>query len=291
MTRDEGSSDAMSFTGSRTHLRAGPMRLSVSLARPHRAPPGQRPGSPLSWRRITSVNAPSASLTLTVCAAGPSKLNSCTSPDRRTPSAAGYGVVFLQRVSAWHGPPPSCLQQQCVCVFRPAQSTSVSPAGLFGVSPSVSPSGFTNCHRPRLTQVLRISPLLLHRFLTPTRRQGLAGRSNKSNPQQGKGGNGTPSPTTSGPYSPSAAPGQTPNFPSMPHSPALSSAMSFESQATHEGAPSGSRRPPFFFREEYSSLIVRGNFMTLAAKPNLVDEGEWLAHQGMSWSLPSRDTH
>ncbi|KAK7193772.1 Mob1/phocein family protein [Paraphaeosphaeria sporulosa] len=110
-------------------------------------------------------------------------------------------------------------------------------------------------------------------------RQGLAGRSNKSSNQQGKGGNGTPSPTTSGPYSPSAAPGQTPSFPPMPHSPALSSAMSFESQATQEGAPSGSRRPPFFFREEYSSLIVRGNFMTLAAKPNLVEEGEWLAHQ------------
>lgn len=27
-------------------------------------------------------------------------------------------------------------------------------------------------------------------------------------------------------------------------------------------------------------LIVKGNFMTLAAKPKLVEEGEWLAHQG-----------
>lgn len=44
--------------------------------------------------------------------------------------------------------------------------------------------------------------------------------------------------------------------------------------------PSSSRRPPFFFREEYSGLIVKGNFMTLAAKPKLVEEGEWLAHQG-----------
>lgn len=68
----------------------------------------------------------------------------------------------------------------------------------------------------------------------------------------------------------------------MPHSPALSSAMSFESQgAPSDGSvPSGSRRPPFFFREEYSNLIVKGNFMTLAAKPKLVEEGEWLAHQG-----------
>ena len=57
--------------------------------------------------------------------------------------------------------------------------------------------------------------------------------------------------------------------------------MSLESQTPQEGPVSGSRRPPFFFRDEYSNLIVRGNFMTLAAKPNLVEEGEWLAHQGM----------
>jgi hypothetical protein len=58
--------------------------------------------------------------------------------------------------------------------------------------------------------------------------------------------------------------------------------MSFESQgAPSDGSvPSGSRRAPFFFREEYSNLIVKGNFMTLAAKPKLVEEGEWLAHQG-----------
>lgn len=41
------------------------------------------------------------------------------------------------------------------------------------------------------------------------------------------------------------------------------------------------RKPAYFFREEYAGLIVKGNFMTLAAKPGLVDEGEWLAHQGM----------
>jgi len=69
----------------------------------------------------------------------------------------------------------------------------------------------------------------------------------------------------------------------MPHSPALSSAMSFE--APSEGSAPGSRRPPFFFREEYSNLIVKGNFMTLAAKPKLVEEGEWLAHQGTSYAV------
>lgn len=66
--------------------------------------------------------------------------------------------------------------------------------------------------------------------------------------------------------------------------------MSFDSQAANEAASASStRRPAFFFREEYSSLIVIGNFMTLAAKPKLVEEGEWLAHQGRSDQQTSGD--
>lgn len=41
------------------------------------------------------------------------------------------------------------------------------------------------------------------------------------------------------------------------------------------------RSVPFFFREENSILIAKGNFLTLAAKPAYVDKGEWLAHQGL----------
>lgn len=44
------------------------------------------------------------------------------------------------------------------------------------------------------------------------------------------------------------------------------------------------RKLPTFFREEYIGFIVKGNFMTLAAKPALVEEGEWLSHQGKSRS-------
>jgi hypothetical protein len=54
-----------------------------------------------------------------------------------------------------------------------------------------------------------------------------------------------------------------------------------------ESQPPVPRRPPFFFREEYGNLIVKGNFMTLAAKPLLVEEGEWLAHQGILAHLRS----
>ncbi len=43
-----------------------------------------------------------------------------------------------------------------------------------------------------------------------------------------------------------------------------------------------SQKPLYFFRDEHAGLIVKGNFMTLAAKPVHVEEGEWLAHQGVS---------
>ena len=71
----------------------------------------------------------------------------------------------------------------------------------------------------------------------------------------------------------------------MPHSPALSAAMSLDGQTPSDAQAPASRKPPFFFREEYAGLIVKGNFMTLAAKPKLVEEGEWLAHQGNFYFL------
>ena len=62
----------------------------------------------------------------------------------------------------------------------------------------------------------------------------------------------------------------------------MSTAMSLPSDGNQ--SPVG-RRLPYFFREEYSGLIVKGNFMTLAARPVHVDEGEWLAHQGMTCTI------
>jgi hypothetical protein len=105
--------------------------------------------------------------------------------------------------------------------------------------------------------------------------RGFGRQSNKGNAQGGKG-NGTPSPTLSTPTS--ALP---PTVPPVPQSPALSESMSLAGQPGLENQPPPQRRPPFFFREEYANLIVKGNFMTLAAKPHLVEDGEWLAHQGL----------
>lgn len=85
-------------------------------------------------------------------------------------------------------------------------------------------------------------------------------------PVQTSGGRFTPtlqSPTT-----------ETPNFPAIENMQSMSNVA----------APSqnGGRHAPFFFREENSILMVKGNFMTLAAQPIHVDKGEWLAHQGES---------
>lgn len=69
----------------------------------------------------------------------------------------------------------------------------------------------------------------------------------------------------------------------LPQSPSMASATPTETtpiEADRSQSPSN-RKPPYFFREEYSNLIVKGNFMTLAARPKMVDEGEWLAHQGL----------
>ncbi|KAF2761745.1 Mob1/phocein [Pseudovirgaria hyperparasitica] len=101
--------------------------------------------------------------------------------------------------------------------------------------------------------------------------RGFGRQSNKGNQQQNKNGQQSPSPT---PYSPNSS--MAPSVPAVPQSPSLSSSLSADAQGSE--APTRNK-PAFFFRDEYSNLIVKGNFMTLAAKPILVEEGEWLAHQ------------
>jgi len=53
-------------------------------------------------------------------------------------------------------------------------------------------------------------------------------------------------------------------------------------ESAHQINQIPSNKTPLFFREEHSGFIARGNFATLALKPQLVEEGEWLAHQGRS---------
>lgn len=37
---------------------------------------------------------------------------------------------------------------------------------------------------------------------------------------------------------------------------------------------------PLWLNPAYTKHIVKGNFMTLSARPKTVDQGEWIAHQG-----------
>ena len=38
---------------------------------------------------------------------------------------------------------------------------------------------------------------------------------------------------------------------------------------------------PLWLNANYAKHIVKGNFLTLSAKPKTVEMGEWVAHQGM----------
>ena len=99
-----------------------------------------------------------------------------------------------------------------------------------------------------------------------------ARRQNTNQNQPPNRGN-TSSPTA---YSPSAL--GPPNVPVAPASPSLTTTATANDQAYQNNqAP---KKLPFFFREDYTGFIVKGNFMTLAARPHLVEEAEWLAHQG-----------
>ncbi|KAK7700937.1 hypothetical protein SLS57_011914 [Botryosphaeria dothidea] len=101
-------------------------------------------------------------------------------------------------------------------------------------------------------------------------RQGFGGRSNKNSNNQPPQGKGNASPTMSH----QAAPQQYPPSQGQMYSPSMAPAAPNDSAPIEsERAPSPqNRKPPYFFREEHANLIVKGNFMTLAAKPKMVDE-------------------
>lgn len=52
-----------------------------------------------------------------------------------------------------------------------------------------------------------------------------------------------------------------------------------QSNQAPQSSSNSKKNVPYFFREQCAGFVVKGNFMTLAAKPQLVEEGEWLAHQ------------
>ena len=117
-----------------------------------------------------------------------------------------------------------------------------------------------------------------------------------SNQQKGPGsqGPGSPGPGSQGPGSQTASaaiaygPAVPPPMPSLNTSASFSSGMGPETSSPHvENQDSNEgetieKEPPkfFFFREKFARLSVKGNFTPLAARPEYVEPGEWLAHQG-----------
>ncbi|KAI9819972.1 MAG: hypothetical protein M1827_006542 [Pycnora praestabilis] len=111
-----------------------------------------------------------------------------------------------------------------------------------------------------------------------TSRQGFSRPSNKSNNQQKAS-----SPQNASPTSYQSPAMLSPSIPPLPNSPSLPSSLSVEKNLAGSNPElnqaGGTRKPVFFFREENAVFLVKGNFMTLAAKPKHVEVGEWLAHQ------------
>ncbi|CAD6503900.1 BgTH12-05644, partial [Blumeria graminis f. sp. triticale] len=79
--------------------------------------------------------------------------------------------------------------------------------------------------------------------------------------------------------------GMAPRVPPLPNSPSLTQTFSMENS---ESSPARSdvlshynlpRPKPLWINDSYAKHIVKGNFMTLSARPKTVEQGEWIAHQ------------
>lgn len=131
-------------------------------------------------------------------------------------------------------------------------------------------------------------PLDIVRDNAKIRRRGLAQATRKQpaptgdNNQRGPSRGNTSSP---GAYGSGLS---APPMPAAPPSPSLTSTLTANDQAYQSNQQQ--KKTPIFFREEYAGFIVKGSFMTLAAKPVLVEEGEWLAHQS-KWRAFTRGRH
>lgn len=124
--------------------------------------------------------------------------------------------------------------------------------------------------------------------------------SNSKSPGPGKSASGSSQPPLSPlnldrsqhSQSPASA-GLSANLPPLPKSPSLAQTIGMDEQS---GAMASGQdvlesyhlpRPlPLWLNPNYAKHIVKGNFMTLSARPKTVEQGEWIAHQGPYCLLP-----
>ncbi|KAK2626887.1 hypothetical protein QTJ16_004062 [Diplocarpon rosae] len=82
-----------------------------------------------------------------------------------------------------------------------------------------------------------------------------------------------------------------PRMPPLPNSPSLAHTLSMnESSSSISNGDALStynlpRPKPLWLNDAYAKHIVKGNFMTLSARPKTVEQGEWIAHQGDNHSF------
>jgi hypothetical protein len=135
--------------------------------------------------------------------------------------------------------------------------------------------------------------------LTCIRNARFRGASNKTG-----GPNKSPTSSTSGQLSPTnlsqgsqSSLNLPTKLPPLPNSPSLG--LSFGTDDLGSMASSGDdilqgyhlpRPLPIWLNPLYAKHIVKGNFMTLSARPKTVDSGEWIAHQG-AISRPAMPTN
>ncbi|KAH0551451.1 hypothetical protein GP486_007336, partial [Trichoglossum hirsutum] len=107
-------------------------------------------------------------------------------------------------------------------------------------------------------------------------RQGFSRPGNKGTNNQKSGG--TPSPSAT-PYQSSST--LAPRVPPLPNSPSFASSLT-GTTAMDEGADDKQFikvKDPLWYNEKWTRQVVKGNFMTIVARPKIVEDGEWLAHQ------------
>lgn len=116
-------------------------------------------------------------------------------------------------------------------------------------------------------------------------RRNLGRQANPTRPNAPPSRGNTSSPSA---YSPSSQ-GPLPS-PSQSSTTMAQNDQAHSSNQAPQISQSSKKNVPYFFREQCAGFVVKGNFMTLAAKPQLVEEGEWLAHQSRFAHLIHRDS-
>lgn len=135
---------------------------------------------------------------------------------------------------------------------------------------------------------LRTKPLLTNLVYSSGRFRG--GGKNGGAKSPGPPNGAQPTSPTGTPQSGQSSTSLAPRMPPLPSSPSLSQTLSMDDSTG--SLPSNdalsvynlANPKPLWLNDAYAKHIVKGNFMTLSARPKTVEQGEWIAHQGEFFS-------